>query len=83
MALDDLIMSVSRADDGRWCVVADGHVVEDGFASRGSATRYVEDRADLSDVELRSMVSRASPAQRRELRAMLDYLDGVGGYGPT
>ena len=80
---DDLIMSVERADDGRWQVEAEGSVVEDGFMSRGSAARWIADRSDLDDRDLRSMVSRASPAQRRELRAMLDDLDGDGGYGPT
>ena len=46
---DDLVLSVSRADDGRWQVEADdGSLLEGPFASRGSATRWIEDRADLS-----------------------------------
>jgi hypothetical protein len=83
--LDLIIMSVERDPaSGRWQVIgSDGSTLEGPFASRGAALRWIEDRADPSDVEMRSMLSRASPAQRRQLRAMLDDLDGVGGYGPT
>ena len=70
-----VVMSVSRSADGRWQVEAEGCVIEDGFASRGSAGRYVEDRSDLGDREVRSLVARASPAQRRELRRLLDEID--------
>jgi hypothetical protein len=77
-AFEEIVMDVSRAADGRWQVEAEGRVIEDGFASRGSATRYVEDRADLSDRDVRSTIMRASPAQRRAMRAMLDEIgDGA------
>ena len=77
---DDLIMTVERDPaSGRWRVVADdGSILEDGFVSRGAALRYIEDRADVSDRQVRALVARCSPDQRRELRAMLDDLDGAG-----
>jgi hypothetical protein len=76
---DDLVLSVSRADDGRWFVRGDdGSELEGPFSSRGAAARWIEDRADLDDRDLRSMVSRASPAQRRRLRGLLDEIDGAG-----
>ena len=81
---DNIIMSVSRADDGRWFVRGDdGSELQGPFSSRGSAMRWIEDRADLDDRDLRSMVSRASPSQRRQLRGLLDEIDGAGGYGTT
>lgn len=75
--MDDLVLSVERDPaSGRWRVIADdGSVVETDLPSAGAARRWIEDRADLSDVELRSMVARCTPAQRRELRAMLDEIE--------
>jgi hypothetical protein len=36
-----------------------------------------EDRTELDDREVRSLVARCSPAQRRELRAMLDQIEAA------
>jgi hypothetical protein len=87
---DDLIiMSVARAASGGWQVEGDdGSICENGFTSRGAAQRWLDDRSEPDDRQVRSMVERCSPAQRRELRRLLDDLDGgddagVGGYGPT
>jgi hypothetical protein len=71
----DLI--VARSDDGRWQVEADdGSLCEAGFTSRGAAERWAEDRSDVSDRQLRSLVERCSPSQRRELRRLLDEVEG-------
>ena len=81
-----IVMHVSRSADGRWQVEAEGRVIEDGFSSRGVAQRWCDDRSDLSDREVRAFVTRCSPGQRRELRRMLDEIDGdagAGSYGPT
>jgi hypothetical protein len=82
---DELIMGVERdPQSGLWRVMGDdGSICEDGFASSGAARRYIEDRSDLSDHEVRSIVPRCSPGQRRELRRLLDEIEGGGGYGPT
>ena len=80
---DDLIiMSVERAADGRWLVRGDdGSELEGPFSSRGSATRWIEDRSELDDRQVRSRVVRCNPAQRTIMRAMLDELGDRD--GPT
>lgn len=76
LASPELVMSVSRAADGGWQVVGDdGSLCEAGFASRGAAQRSLDDRADVSDRQVRALVKRCSPAQRRELRRLLDEID--------
>ena len=84
----EVVMTVQRdPQSGRWQVRGDdGSILED-FISRGAAQRWCDDRADLSDREVRSMVERASPRLRTIIRAMLDEIEageaGGGGYGPT
>ena len=63
---------------GRWQIIgSDGSTLEGPFASRGAALRWIEDRTELDDREVRSLVARCSPAQRRELRAMLDQIEAA------
>jgi hypothetical protein len=70
---DGLVMCVARAADGRWRVVGDdGSICEDGFSTAAAAQRWIEDRSDLADGEVRALVERCSPAQRRELRRLVN-----------
>jgi hypothetical protein len=79
----EFVMSVERdPQSGMYTVVgSDGSICEGPFVSRGSASRWIADRADLDDREVGSMVTRCNPAQRRELRRLLDEIEGVGAYG--
>lgn len=76
---DDLVLTVARAADGRWQVEADdGSVCETDFWTRAAAQRWIADRSDLADREVRALVERCTPAQRRELRLLLDDLSRAG-----
>lgn len=81
--IDALIMSVERDPaTGIYTVVGDdGSIIETDLLSAGAARRFIADRTDLDDREVRSMVMRASPRQRRTMRAMLVEIgDDDGGH---
>lgn len=80
---DELVLSVERDPaTGMWRVEADdGSILEADFRTAASASRWMADHSDLSDQDARSVVMRASPRQRRELRRLLDEIEGVGAYG--
>ena len=75
--VDNLILTPARSPAGGWEVRGDdGSICEAGFTSRGAAERWAEDRSDVSDRQVRALVERCSPWQRRELRRLLDEVEG-------
>jgi hypothetical protein len=75
----EIVMGVARDPaSGLWRVEADdGSILEADFRTAASAARWIADRADLDDREARSTIMRASPAQRRAMRRLLDEIEGT------